>query len=128
MNRQDVGYFKASQHRSHAAGNVEADPAGRYNTALIGIEGGNAADRKTITPMRIRHHIRSLDDAGQHRDIDRLLVDFVVHVADEIFVSIDDCRDAHCALWLDAPGGFIDAREACRIHRRSPLHVHNTGR
>ena len=66
--------------------------------------------------MGIRHHIRRLNDPRQGRDIGRLLVNLVIHVTDQIFIGIDDCRDAHRAVRLNAPSGFVDTGKAVRIH------------
>ena len=84
LDGQDVCDLKPGQHRADAAGDVEADAARRYDATLIRIEGRNAADRKTVAPVRIRHGIGRLDDSGQRRDIRRLLVDLVVHGANEV--------------------------------------------
>ena len=59
-------------------------------------------------------------DARQHRNIHRLLVDLVVHVTHQIFIGIDGGWHAHGAMWVDAPGGFIDTGEAAKIHSGSP--------
>jgi hypothetical protein len=57
---------------------------------------------------------------GRHRDVHRLVVDLIIHVAHQFFIGIDDGWYAHRAIWLDAPGGFIDTGKAAEIHGRSP--------
>ena len=118
---------QAGEHRAHAARDVEADAAGRHDAALLGIERRDAADREAVAPMGVRHGVGRLHDAGQRRDIDRLLEDLVVHVADQLLVGVDDRRHAHRAVRLDAPRRRIDAGETSGIHGRSPLHVHDAG-
>ena len=66
--------------------------------------------------MRVGHGIGCFDDARQRGDVCGLLVDLIVHVADQVFVGIDDRRHAHRAVRLDAPGGRVDARKPVRIH------------
>lgn len=117
LNRRDVAEGQPCEHRAHAAGNVEADAARRYDAALVGIEGGHPADREPIAPMRVRHRVNRLHDARQPRHIGGLLVDLIVHVGDERVVGVDDSRHAHAAHRLDAPCRFIEPREAGRIHR-----------
>ena len=77
--------------------------------------------------MRVRHRIGCLDDPGQRRNVGRLFVDLVVHVADQLFVGVDDGRHAHRALRFNAPGRCIDTREAVRIHLPARLDVHDAG-
>ena len=57
LDRHDIGALQARVQATHAAGNVEADAAGRRHAALGGIERGHAPDRKTVAPVRIRHDI-----------------------------------------------------------------------
>ena len=94
-------------------------PAGN-DAALIRIKRRHAADRKTVAPMRVRHDVGRLNDAGKHRDIGRLFTDLVVHVADQILVGENDDRHAHRALRIEPPSRRIDADEASRVHRRCP--------
>ena len=108
LHGQDVGHFEPGQHRAHAAGDIEADAARRHDAALVRIEGRHAADRETIAPVGVRHGIGRLHDSGQRRDIGRLLVDFVVHVADQLLIGVDDRR---ARAWRHA------ARRARSCHR-----------
>jgi len=48
---------------AHPAGDVEAHAAGRHHAAGVGVEGRHAADRKTVTPVRVRHRERAGHDA-----------------------------------------------------------------
>jgi hypothetical protein len=116
LHRQDIRDRKPGQHRAHATGNVEADATGRHDAALVRIEGRDSANREAIAPVGVRHGIRRPDDPRQGRDVGCLLVDLVVHVADEVFVGINDRRDQHSPVRLDTPRGGIDAREATGIH------------
>src|SRR5262249_35208084 len=79
-------------------------PAARRDAAIrIRIESGNSADRKAIAPMRVGHDIGCGNDTGKGRDICRLVVNLVVHAADEVFIRVDDRGHAHGAAALDAP-------------------------
>ena len=84
--------------RAHAAGDVEADTAGRHDAARIGIEGRDAADRKAVAPMGVGHRIGGVDDARQARDIADLLEDLVVHLGDQPLVAVKHGRHTHRAL------------------------------
>ena len=129
LDRQNFGDRKAGEQRAHAAGNIETDAARRDDAALLGIEGRDAADRKAVAPMRVRHDIASFDDAGQGSDIGGLFADFVVHVTEQRLVGEDDRRHAHRAGRLDTPSrvvepGHIDRGSwpisPVRRRRRSP--------
>jgi hypothetical protein len=102
----DLSAFEAGVQAAHAAGNIEAHTPGRDDSALIRIERSYAADRESVAPVRVRHRIRSIDDAGQGGDVRDLLIDFHVHRADQRLVGVYDARHAHVAVWLDAPGEF----------------------
>ncbi len=64
LHRQNVGDFQPGQHGAHAAGNIEADAAGRHHAARVGVEGGDAADRKAVAPMGVRHDVGGMHNAG----------------------------------------------------------------
>src|SRR5262249_4029305 len=112
----NVGELESGEYGAHAAGNVEADAARRDDAIRIRIEGGNSANRKAIAPVRVGHNVGRGNNAGKRCNICRLVVNLVVHAADEVFVRVDDRGHAHRAAALDAPSRLIDAREACRIH------------
>ena len=76
-------------------------PPAETTPPCVGIEGRDAADREAVAPVRIGHRVGCPHDPGQRRDIDRLLIDLVVHVADQLFVRVDDGRHAHGAVRLD---------------------------
>ena len=96
--REELGNRETSQHRAHAAGDIEPDAAGRNDAALVGIEGRHAADGKAVAPMGVGHGIGCSDNARQRGDVCGLLVDLIVHVADQVFVGIDDRRHTHGAV------------------------------
>jgi hypothetical protein len=123
----DVGQLKARQYGAHAARNVEAHAARRDHAAVVGIEGRNPADRKAVAPVSVGHDVGRGDDARQRRYVCRLVVNLVIHAADEVFIGVDDRRHAHRPARLDAPGHCVDACETCGIHcSRRSLHVHHT--
>ncbi len=119
LHGRQVAHGEPGEHRAHAAGNVEADAARRNDPALAGIECRHPANGEAVAPMRVRHRIGRLHDAGEPRDIGRLLVDLVVHRADEVLIRKDDGRHAHAGDRLDPPCGRIKPGEPSRIHDRS---------
>ena len=72
LDRKNVLDRQAGSHRADATRNIEADAARRDDAAELRVEGRHPADRKAVAPMRIRHGVASLDDAGQRSDIGRL--------------------------------------------------------
>lgn len=111
--RQNILYRQAGEHRSHAAGNVEADAAGRDHASLRRIEGGHAADRKPLTPMGIGHRDRGRHDPRQGGDIAGLLTNFIVHLGDKLLIRENDRRHAHRSGRFDAPRNRIKLSETC---------------
>src|SRR6516165_8251599 len=55
--------------RADSTGNVKANPAGRDDSSLFGIEGGDPANRKTIAPVSIGHRVRRSLDSGQRGNV-----------------------------------------------------------
>ena len=102
--------------RPYAARNIEADSPGRDDTALFGREGGDAADRKPIAPVRIRHDIDGLYDAGKRCDVDRLLMDLLVHVTGELLGCVDNDRHPHVGDRGDPPRALRDPLERAQVH------------
>ena len=125
LHRNNVGDFETGQHRAHAAGNIEADPAGRHHTALVWVKRRHAANGKAVAPVGIRHGIGRLYNPGQRRDIGRLFVDLVVHFADQVFVGIDDRWHPHRAVRLNAPSYSVDTREPAGVHLSALSYVHD---
>jgi len=82
LDRLDLRARQARKERADTAGDVETHPARRHDPTLVGIEGGDAADRKAVAPMGIGHRERCLDDAGERGDIGDLLRHLVVHLPD----------------------------------------------
>ena len=105
--KQHVGEpFQARRERSQveiaaqaadAAGNVETDPARRNDAAGLGIEGGDAADRKAVAPVRIGHGHGRADQAGQARHVGDLLQHLRVHAAQQFRVGVQTHRRARLA-------------------------------
>jgi hypothetical protein len=117
--RKNVGDRQAGQHGANAARDIEADAASGYHAAVVQVECRHAADRESVAPVRVGHHISRLNDPGQRRDIHRLFVYLVIHVADQVFIGVDDRRNAHRTRGLDTPGRRINARETGSIHGQS---------
>ena len=105
-----------AEHRAHTARDVETNAAGGNDAALVRVESCHAADRKSISPMRVGHHIGRLDDSGERGDVGGLLIDLIVHITDEGFVREDDTRHPHRASWLDPPGRRVNSGETSRVH------------
>ena len=116
LRRQDVVLRQPGMQAAYPAGNVEAHAAGRNHTACVRVERGHAADGKAVTPVGIGHGVRRLDDAREHGDVDRLFVDLLVHVADELFAGINHRRHAHGAVGRDFPFVFGASGEKRGIH------------
>lgn len=77
---------------------------------------------ESVPPARIRHGVRRAHDASQCRDTDRLLVDFVVHVAHELLGCVDDRRYAHGTMLRNLPFVVGAALQKIEIHvGHSPL-------
>ena len=57
--RFDIVIREVRPYQSHAAVDVIAHAARRYHSPFVGVSGANAADRKPVAPMNIRH-----DEAG----------------------------------------------------------------
>jgi hypothetical protein len=116
LHRQDVVARKAGMQAAHAAGDVESHAARRYDAALVGVERRHAADREAVAPVRVGHGIGSVYDSGQGRDVHRLLVDLMVHVADERFARIDHRRHAHRPVHGNLPFMVGAPPEKARVH------------
>jgi hypothetical protein len=57
--------------------------------------------------MGVRHGVGALHDAGKLGDIGRLLVDLIVHGADEFLIRINDGWHPHAADRLNPPCGLV---------------------
>lgn len=77
--RCDVGECETRAQGAHAAGNIETDSTGRDDAAVLGIEGGDAADGEAVAPVGIGHRVRRRDDPRQAGDVGHLLGDLFVH-------------------------------------------------
>ena len=116
LDRLGFGSFKAGKQVADAAGDVEADAAGRDDAAGLGVERGDAADRKTVAPMGVGHGIGGLDDAGEAGDVGRLLQDLVVHVLDELGAGEDHRGHAHPAFGRKHPFEIGLPRQSAGVH------------
>src|SRR5690606_4560604 len=123
--RLDIGQREPGVPAPDAAGDVEADAAGRDDSSFVRIECRDAADRKPVAPMRIRHRVRRPHDARQRGDVAYLRVALLVHLADERLVAIDDARHAHLAGGVYAPAVLGFALEQIQIHDGFPSDVHD---
>ncbi len=114
----DLGRRNAGRHGAHTAGDVKADAAGGNDAALLRVERRHAADRKAVAPVRVRHDVTRLDDAGERSNTRCLLGHLVVHGPDQGLVGIEDDRHSHCPCGLNAPRHIIQLREIARVHPR----------
>ena len=124
LDRSDVIDREPGQHRAHAARDVESNASSRDDAALVRIECRDAPDREAVTPMRVGHGIGGLYDPWKRRHIDGLLEDLVIHVADQIFIGVNDRRHPHRALRLNPPCRGVDLSKTSRVHVRPRLYVH----
>jgi len=108
--------FEAGEKRAHAAGNVEADATRGDHAAVIGIERGDAADRKAVAPVRVGHRERRLDDARQRGDVGNLLGDLIVHRADQCLVGVDHAGNAHLSRARQLPLALASTVQSCTVH------------
>ena len=116
LHRHHVRARQSGVQAAHAAGNVEAHSARRHYPALVRVECSHAADRKSVAPVRVRHGVGRLHDAGQRGDVHRLLVHLAVHVAHQRLAREDHRRHAHRALLRDLPLVFRAPLEEIQVH------------
>ena len=112
----DILTREARVQRPHATRNVEAHATGRHHAAAIRIERRDAANRKAVSPMRVRHRVRRPLDPRQHRDVGDLFVYLRVHLAHEPFGRVDDPGHAHGSMRIDPPLNVRFAREQSQVH------------
>ena len=84
--------------QAHAAVDVESDAAGRNDAAFAHVHRCDAADRKAIAAMAIGHAERVTRNPGQSGDVADLLVNGLVHFANQLFGRNDPRRHAHAVL------------------------------
>ena len=87
--------LQASRERAHATGDVEADAPRRHDASAVGIEGGDAADGKAVTPVGVRHGEGGADDARERGDVGDLLADLLVERVDQDPAREDAARHTH---------------------------------
>src|SRR5213594_964110 len=63
FHRGNVVYRQTRAERPDPAGDVEPHAPGGQDAASVGIEGGDAADRKPVPPVRVGHGVGGPDDA-----------------------------------------------------------------
>src|SRR3990172_5787638 len=124
LHRLDPLTRQAGRQRADSTGDVKPDSPGRDDAALHRIERGNAADRKTIAPMRVRHRIRRADDSGKAGDIGQLCEDLVIHVAQQGLIGVEDSGYTHGTGWLDSPPICRFTLQLADVHLA--LHVDDT--
>ena len=117
----DLVVGQAGAKGPHAAGDVEADAAGRDDAAGVRIERRDAADGKAVAPMGVRHGVRGLHDPRQGRDVRRLLVDLLVHLPDQLLIREDDHGHPHPAERLDPPLGLGLLLQLLGEHLLAPI-------
>ena len=97
FDRLDPIDVEARQQCSHATGNVESDPSSGYHTISVRVEGGDPTDRKTVTPVCVRHGERRFYNARQGCNVGDLFGDLVIHVQKQPLVCVDKTGNAHGA-------------------------------
>ena len=112
-----MGEVQTRVQNARAPADIDADPATDDHPALLRVERSDPAPREAMAPARVRQRVDGLDHAWQSGDLDDLLVDLVVHDADQVLGGEENPRDAHGATGFDPPfdGGLL--REATRIHK-----------
>ena len=110
--------LQAGEQGAHAAGDIEAHAAGGDHAALIGVEGGDPADRKAVSPVGIGHGIGCLDDPRQGSDVGDLFEHLVIHGANQLRAGVDDARNPHGAALIIAPLEFRYPGQLRRVHGR----------
>jgi hypothetical protein len=116
LGRHDLLGAEPGVQASDAARYVVADPSGGDDAALVRIEGGHAADRKTIAPVCVGHGVRAFHDAGQGGDVAQLFVHLAIHGANQGFVSVDHRGHAHGVVGSDFPLVVGVAGEEGEVH------------
>lgn len=91
----DIAEGEVGPDEADAAVDVEAYPAGR-DRALVGVDGGHAADGEAVSPMYVRHRHGVADDPRQGGDVRRLLRGVVAEDGpDERIAGVDDGVGPH---------------------------------
>ena len=69
-----------------------------------------------IAPVRVRHDVDGLHDAGKRCDIDRLLADLLVHVTGELLGCVNNDRHPHVGGRGEPPRALRDPLERAQVH------------
>ena len=88
-------------------------------TPAARVDGGHAADREAVAPVRVGHHQARPDDARQRRDVGRLHEDLLVHLADELLGGEDARRHAHALARVRRAARTRRGRRGRRFARRA---------
>src|SRR5690606_13974911 len=118
LHAENIGAYKTSVQTAHAARNVKTHAACRNDAAFFGIERGDAANGKPITPASIRHGVRCFHDAPKRGYVDSLFVHLLIHRADLRFAGVDHCRYTHCTACWNFPLVVGTAIEEGEVHNR----------
>ena len=130
LHRLNILPSKTSVEGTHSTGNIKSHSPGRHHPAAIRIKGCHSANRKTITPMGIRHGIRGLDNSGKGGHVGDLFIDFLIHSLNQVVSGKNDPRHAHLSLWWNMPFVFGNLGQLGTIHLslRSFTHLQRIGR
>src|SRR5207253_2920051 len=102
----------------HAAVDVVSDSA-RRDHAIVGINGGDSADREAVAFVHVRHRDGPAADAGEGGDVDELVERTVAEDGVEhCLVGVDAGRDAHVASIAlgNLPEPVVDLRQHPLFH------------
>jgi hypothetical protein len=106
-----VGHLQIGSDQPDAAVDVVAHAA-RGEHALVGVEGGHAADGEAVAPVDVGHGEGGADDPRELGDVGNLLGGAVLlDGAHHLFGGVDAAFDAHRAFSRDAPAPVVDALE-----------------
>jgi hypothetical protein len=117
----EVRQVEAGVQGAHAAGHVEAHPAGGHHAALVRVEGRDPADGETVAPVGVRHRVGCLHDTRQLGDVGGLFCHFVVHVGHQLGAAVDHGGHPHAPAGREPPGGVGESFEALQVHVRYPV-------
>ena len=80
----DLVVGEIGQNQAHSAVHVESDSA-RGDHAVVGIHGGDSADREAVSPMAVGHAEGIIDDTRKSSDIGHLVEYAFIHFLNQSF-------------------------------------------